>query len=569
MTACWCAQVSFPPIRGALAADLEIISDDTWQITFDDVQQYLGAYKVATKAFPRDPPEIRQWKITYLDDTLRILRAKNIRAPEEYIFVLRRDEASRFMPGAAPSTDAGPSTLSAIAGIGRDGSPWQYMLSLRRAGYGGVTRVPLGAFGGDFYFLLEPDVLKAALLEDADEYFPLRYSVPLFGLLELDKGIVYEKGERHRRQKRLCIPSFEQSRSMSSFLSAIQTETDLLSAEWRGRTAGGAVRLDMYREMRRLTLSVILRVTFGLGEAGREFRDADALSNTISAYLEAIVATANEIPPLWSVAPALSANYRRVTKELLPRLRDLVAAVIAERRGRDGSAVGESDDSADLLSVLVRDGALSDDDIQFVLFDLIIAGSDTTASTITAALFLLHEPQHAAALARLRDEVRAVDILGLSLDAVRERLPYATAVAREVLRLYPPVPFVGRTAVRARRVGDVEVPEGGTLCFSPYHLGRDPASWGPSADAFAPERWIADPAAGGAPSTFCWLPFGAGPRGCLGTRLGLTEVVIGVGLLLQRFCFAFDGAGGGLRYKYDLTLNLSGTTLCVVEPADV
>ena len=62
---------------------------------------------------------------------------------------------------------AGPTFLSALFGIAIDGSPWQYMLSLRRDGYGGATRVPLGPFGGDFIFLLEPDVLKQALLEDA------------------------------------------------------------------------------------------------------------------------------------------------------------------------------------------------------------------------------------------------------------------------------------------------------------------------------------------------------------------------------------------------------------------
>ena len=138
--------------------------------------------------------------------------------------------------------------------------------------------------------------------------------------------------------------------------------------------------------------------------------------------------------------------------------------------------------------------------------------------------------------------------------------------AREVLRLYPPVPFVGRTSVAPRTIDDNEVPTGGTLCFSPYALGRDPQYWGANADEFYPERWIDDPATGGSGSTFCWLPFGAGPRGCLGTRLGLTEVVVGVAVMLQRFDFEFDGKGGGLRYKYDLTLNLEGTTTCAVRP---
>ena len=95
----------------------------------------------------------------------------------------------------------------------------------------------------------------------------------------------------------------------------------------------------------------MLRVSFGLGEAGREFKDAAALSETIGGYLEAIVATANEIPPLWTISPELSPNYRQVN-ELLPRLRKLVASVIAERRSAadEGTATGlsESADRADL-----------------------------------------------------------------------------------------------------------------------------------------------------------------------------------------------------------------------------
>ena len=112
-------------------------------------------------------------------------------------------------------------------------------------------------------------------------------------------------------------------------------------------------------------------------------------SQVIGAYLEAIVATANEIPPLWQISPRLSSNYVAVTEKLLPRLRALVSDVIAQRRKEDLQGGGGV--SSDLLSVLVQQEGLSDEDIQYILFDLIIAGSDTTASTLTAALFLLHE----------------------------------------------------------------------------------------------------------------------------------------------------------------------------------
>ena len=99
--------------------------------------------------------------------------------------------------------------------------------------------------------LEEPDVLKQALLEDAEDYFPRRYSVPLFDILKLNKGIVYEQGARHRRQKRLCIPSFEQSKSMSSFLVAVQDETDVLASGWQARldAQASALAANTYRRV--------------------------------------------------------------------------------------------------------------------------------------------------------------------------------------------------------------------------------------------------------------------------------------------------------------------------------
>ena len=81
--------------------------------------------------------------------------------------------------------------------------------------------------------------------------------------------------------------------------------------------------------------------------------------------------------------------------------------------------------------------------------------------------------------------------------------------------------------------------------------------------AHRPERWL-DSERGGADSSFSFLPFGAGPRGCLGTRLGLTEAVVGVAKILRGFSLRFDRAGP-LRYKYDLTLNLGDSTTCSVR----
>ena len=135
----------------------------------------------------------------------------------------------RFGSTTDPSTaiqPKGPGFLDALVGIALDGSPWQYMLSLRAKGYDGCVRVPLGP-AGDFYFLLSPDAVKHVCVEAADEW-PRRFSVPLFETLALDRGIVYEQGSRHKRQKRLCTPAFERGAAMASFLQAISLELSLI-----------------------------------------------------------------------------------------------------------------------------------------------------------------------------------------------------------------------------------------------------------------------------------------------------------------------------------------------------
>ena len=94
-------QVGLPPIRGGLSAALDIPNDDTWRITFADINQYLGPFKVQTKLFDQASPEVRLWRITYLDESLRIMRAKKEGDADEdaFIFVLRRAEEERFALG--------------------------------------------------------------------------------------------------------------------------------------------------------------------------------------------------------------------------------------------------------------------------------------------------------------------------------------------------------------------------------------------------------------------------------------------------------------------------------------
>ena len=102
---------------------------------------------------------------------------------------------------------------------------------------------------------------------------------------------------------------------------------------------------------------------------------------------------------------------------------------------------------ANLLFVLVSQTDLTDSDIRSILFDMAISGSDTTAFTASAALYVLHEPRNAIWLEGAREELEQTNIAdGVHLSDVQRTLPMATAISRDILRLYPPVLFVGRTA---------------------------------------------------------------------------------------------------------------------------
>ncbi len=487
----------------------------------------------------------------------------SMKAPEDQettMATIENDSDADTGPAVLPE---GPSFFEALFGIAVNGSPWEYMLQMKREGYGGVVPVDL-KFAGKYNFLLSPESVRVVTVEQA-KLLPRRFSVPLFETLELDRGIVYEQGDRHKRNKKICIPSFEQSQSMESFVEATKAELESLSEEFSEK-ASSSNTIDLYAEMRRSALNVVLDVSFGLGkEAASNFEKADELSATIAEYLERIVALANEIPPLWQISPRLSYNYVRVTDVILPNLRALVSEVIDARRA-EGAEAQSKRNRADLLGVLVEQ--LDDNaDIRSILFDVVIAGSDTTASTTTAATYLLHQPENKPWLDCAREEAIATQAgKDIPLDQLRSQMPVCVAIAREVLRLYPPVPFVGRTATGTGKLvgSNYPVEPGDTFCFSPWYLGRDPSQWGSDADTFNPQRWLDDGKQGGATSSFSWLPFGAGSRGCLGTRLGLTEVVLGLARLLQDFEFEFQ-TSGPLPVRYDLTLNLDGVMDCQIQ----
>jgi cytochrome P450 len=223
-------------------------------------------------------------------------------------------------------------------------------------------------------------------------------------------------------------------------------------------------------------------------------------------------------------------RYRRG----VARLDRLVSRVLAERRAAPG-------DRGDLLSMLMAarddDGKpMSDRQLRDELITLFLAGHETTAISLSWTLFLLaRNPEVDAALA---GEIR--EVLGGRMPGAADlpRMKLAEAVVREALRLYPPAYAVGREAVADCTIGGYRVPAKSTIYFSPWSLHRD-ARWFDDPEDFRPSRWM-DGSTARVPK-YAYIPFGGGPRICIGERFAMMEAVLVLVTILRRFLLEMAG----------------------------
>lgn len=165
---------------------------------------------------------------------------------------------------------------------------------------------------------------------------------------------------------------------------------------------------------------------------------------------------------------------------------------------------------------------------------LILAGHETTALTLFWALYLIANAPNVQT--RLAAEVRGIDPAALPDMAVLKSLPVTRAVVQETLRLYPPAFTLVRKAEAADQFGETDVPAGSIILIAPWVLHRHEAFW-TRPDTFDPSRFESEPTLA---HRFAYLPFGAGPRVCVGAQFALTEAVIVLAMLVQRFEIGLD-----------------------------
>ena len=353
----------------------------------------------------------------------------------------------------------------------------------------------------------DPAHVKQILTGPPDVLHPGRGARVLEPVVGLNSVILLDE-DAHMEQRKLMLPALH-GKKMGRLTGVMEDVAEREIASW---PRGAPVRL--HDRFQGLTLEIILRAVFGLDEGERLEALRDVLGQQLAFGDKAI----SLLPP-----PPESERVRSVLERVGPFVSfvnlqtqsdALLYELIRERRGDHG-------DRDDILSLLLEarheDGApMSDEEIRDELMTLLVAGHETTASTLAWALEILS--RHAEVLGRLREE----------LDG-GEADDYLTATIQETLRRRPVIPAAAPRFVRKPiEVGGWEYGPGVALVANSYLIHHDPAIY-PEPYAFRPERFLDEQ-----PGTYTWLPFGGGRRRCLGASFAMVEMKIVLRALLGR-----------------------------------
>jgi cytochrome P450 family 135 len=331
-------------------------------------------------------------------------------------------------------------------------------------------------------FTAPPDVAPSAAGNS-----PVR---PVMG----ERSVLILTGAEHIRQRKLLLPPFHGER-MREYEQTIVAAT---RAEMQSWPLGEPMRLQ--DRTRAITLEVILRAVFGV-EAER----MDALRDAI----DGLLAPLQSLRLIWLALRRMS--LERPTGAIgraLDRLDETIYAEIARRRVQEDLA-----ERTDILSLLMQardeDGQpMTDDELRDELVTLLLAGHETTATSVAWAIErLVRAPEK---LARLVAEIDA------GVEQGGER--YANAVVNETLRVRPVVPVVARVLTEELELGGYRMPAGTRVMPSIYLTNRNPSVYDDPAE-FRPERFLEN-----APDTFAWIPFGGGIRRCIGASFAQLEM---------------------------------------------
>jgi cytochrome P450 len=377
----------------------------------------------------------------------------------------------------------------------------------KAAAIGPIARMTLGPIS--VYVVTDAELAHQVLVDDAASYHKsagLQFLRPMLG-----DGLLTAEGEPHKRHRKLLAPAFAPKR-LSAYGATMVEETRIQIARWQG-----GKHVDLAMEMMELMLAIAGKTLFSADVRG----DAGAVAKGLELAMRTMVD--NMTSPIqlgyeWPLPRHL--KMRRAVK--------LIDEVVF-RLIREGRAAGK--DRGDVLSILLlandEEGGLSDQQVRDEAMTLLLAGHETTANVLTWTWYELG--RNPEVRAKLEAEIATLGGKPVTPDDL-PHLPYNLAVIEEAMRLHPPAYMTGREALTEVVVGGHVLPTKSIVAVNIRGIHRR-ADYYPAPLAFRPERMLAD-AKKQRPRTH-YLPFGAGPRVCIGSHFALLEAQLVMATLVQ------------------------------------
>ncbi len=385
----------------------------------------------------------------------------------------------------------------------------------RVAREGDVYGMHFGPFPGMLFN--KPEHVQSILVEhayDFDKGLAIHNTFrPVIG-----DGIFSSEGDFHRHQRKLMAPSF-QPRHIASYAGIMGHYGEQIQQSW---TDGSMI--DINRHMTNVTMSIIGKALFDADV----FTETDELGAAMTVTMEYVAHTTSTLlPPPYS----WPTPRNRRTHKAVQVLRNRIQRFIDDRRNNPA-------ERNDFLSILLQardeDGKpMSDEQVMAECLTLFGAGHETTATALTWAWYLLC--QHPEQYQKVQEEVDRVLQGRTPTYADLARLPYCLQVFKEAMRLYPPAYAFSRRAIHDVEIDGYHVPKGRVVLIAPYTLHRR-EEYFPAPGQFDPERFT--PEREKQLPRYAYLPFGAGPRICIGMYFAMMEGHLLLATFAQRASFS-------------------------------
>jgi cytochrome P450 len=376
-----------------------------------------------------------------------------------------------------------------------------------------AVRIRLGPYR--CWFLFHPDLIEQVLAKQADAF--IRFEKMMNVLRQWNgESLLIAEGDSWKERRRKVLPAFKQQR-LPEYAQTILKSGQALRDHWckliekQGQYSG-----DIDAEMAAHSLDIAALTLFGEPLQSK----ARSIGETVHALSELAFKETTAIFKFPDFVPLPSKRRKReIISSMRTAIRDIVTARLA----------GNKEDQGDLLSMLIEHHSGNQQAIEEDSMSLLIAGHETSGATLTWLFILL--AQHPEILARVQQELD--EIVGSSeiKFSMLQRLPYLSAVVQETMRLYPAAyALFSRRATQDVDLGNgIVIKRGDLVQILPYVTQRD-ARWFDAPEVFKPERFINEPKW----PRYAYVPFGAGPRVCIGQSFGFMEVMLTAAIILQR-----------------------------------